>query len=333
MREVKRILLFGCILAAALVALPGMWSCSRGAPPVTPVSIGTTTSEVNSLILIAQARGFFKANGLDVATRTYSSGKAATDGLLNGEVDLAASSEYAFAGNVLDGRDLRLIGVINRSSVEYLVGRRDRGINSPSDLRGKRVGVPVGSRPEFALGRFLDSNGISASDLMLVNVSVDRSADVLLNGYVDAVATWQPYIGRITDILGQDTAAWSVQSGQPSYNGLVCTSGWTSAHAGLVEALLRALVQAESYVAGHPEDAKALVQRQLSYSATYLASVWPDYQFSVSLDQSLITAMEDESRWMIQHDLTKAKTVPDYLGYIYSDGLKAVSPGAVNLID
>ena len=58
----------------------------------------------------------------------------------------------------------------------------------------------------------------------------------------------------------------------------------------------------------------------------------PEHQFSLSLDQSLITAMEDEARWMIKNYLTTEKKVPDFLNYIYADGLKAVKPEAVNII-
>jgi NitT/TauT family transport system substrate-binding protein len=42
--------------------------------------------------------------------------------------------------------------------------------------------------------------------------------------------------------------------------------------------------------------------------------------------------MEDEARWMIKNNLTTEKTVPDFLKYIYIDGLKAVKPEAVNII-
>ena len=55
--------------------------------------------------------------------------------------------------------------------------------------------------------------------------------------------------------------------------------------------------------------------------------------FSSSLDQSLITAMEDEARWIISNNLTTEKTVPDFMKYIYIDGLKAVKPVALNMIN
>ena len=55
-------------------------------------------------------------------------------------------------------------------------------------------------------------------------------------------------------------------------------------------------------------------------------------QFFLSLDQSLIVAMEDEARWMIINNLTTEKQVPDFLDYIYMNGLEAVNPNAVDII-
>jgi NitT/TauT family transport system substrate-binding protein len=60
--------------------------------------------------------------------------------------------------------------------------------------------------------------------------------------------------------------------------------------------------------------------------------IWPRYQLALSLEQSLITAMEDEARWMINNNLTGEKQIPDFVNYIYIDGLKAVKPEAVNII-
>ncbi len=103
-------------------------------------------------------------------------------------------------------------------------------------------------------------------------------------------------------------------------------------HPDVVKRVLNALLQAEDFLALHPGQAKATVRKRLSYDEAYLDSVWPDNQFYLSLDQSLIVAMEDEARWMIGRGLTKEKTVPNFLDYVYEDGLKAVKPSAVNII-
>jgi NitT/TauT family transport system substrate-binding protein len=58
----------------------------------------------------------------------------------------------------------------------------------------------------------------------------------------------------------------------------------------------------------------------------------PDHQFALSLDQSLVLAMEDEGRWMINNNLTNAEKLPDFRNYIYPEGLMQVKPDAVNVI-
>ncbi len=312
----------------------GILSCSpQGySGPVESISIGTTTSEVNSLILIAQEQGYFAANGLDVIHKIYPSGVAAIVGMLNREVSMATGSEYAFADQVLAGENISTIGIINRSSVEYLVGRIDRGINNISDLKGKTIGVPLKSRPEFSLDRFLFLRGIDTSEVNLINVPVNKSVDALVNGEVDAVAAWQPYISQMRDRTGNGLVAWKTQEQQPSYTLVMCRNQWIAENQQLVTRVLKSLTQAESYIASHPEDAKAIIQNKLNYNEAYMASVWADYQFSVSIEQSLVVAMEDEARWMISNNLTAEKMVPNFMDHIYEDTLEAIKPEAVNII-
>lgn len=300
---------------------------------VTSISIGTTSSEVNSLILIARYQGFFADNGLNVVHKIYRTGLAAVDGIFNQEVDMATGSEFVFARKVLSREDIRTIGVISRSSGEYLVGRVDRGISSISDLKGKRIGVPLGSRPEFALDRFLYLHGIDASEVTLVNVPVVQSVDALVNGEVDAVAAWEPYINQIREEMGRGFVVWSTQEDQQSYTLVMCTGDWMVENSGLITRFLKSLVQAESYNVNYPEAVKTMLQNKLNYSEAYIASVWPGYNFSVSLDQSLLVAMEDQARWMIANNLTTERQVPDFMNYIYVDGLQAVKPEALNIIE
>ena len=75
-----------------------------------------------------------------------------------------------------------------------------------------------------------------------------------------------------------------------------------------------------------------IVQKRLNYDDAYMKTMRHQHQYSLSLDQSLILAMEDEARWVIDNDPTTEKQVPDFLEYIHADGLAAVKPGAVNII-
>jgi ABC-type nitrate/sulfonate/bicarbonate transport system substrate-binding protein len=41
---------------------------------------------------------------------------------------------------------------------------------------------------------------------------------------------------------------------------------------------------------------------------------------------------KEEAQWMIKNNLTTEKSIPDFVNYIYVDGLKAVKPEAVNIV-
>ena len=91
-------------------------------------------------------------------------------------------------------------------------------------------------------------------------------------------------------------------------------------------------MQAEDFVINHPAEAKAIVKNQLNLSDAYMDKVWSQNQFSLSLDQSLLLAMQDEAQWLINNNLTNATSVPNFTDYVYMDGLKSVKPDAVNII-
>jgi len=318
---------FPAFLVLCLVACRGeSWGS------MLSLHVGTTTNEVNLLILIAQDMGYFASNGLDVTHTIYPSGVAGLAGLLDHEVEIVTGSEFAFVGHVLEGADVCVLAVINRSALEYLVCRGDRGIESVADLEGKTIGVPLNSRPEFALDRFLYLQGIDIADVRLVNVPVERAAEALASGDVDAIAAWQPYTAQASERLGGRVVSWSVQENQPSYTLLMSRSDWAADHEDASARFLTSLLQAEEYVAAHPEDARAFVRERLGYDEEYVANVWPEHTFSVLLDQALVVAMEDQARWIMSHHLAGKRQMPDFLDNICAQALEAVKPEAVKLI-
>ena len=73
-----------------------------------------------------------------------------------------------------------------------LVGLTDKGITNVGDIRGKKIGIPMGTINEFYLGRFLELNGMSLSDGTLVYQSPGQAVDAMTDGSVDAVVPVTP---------------------------------------------------------------------------------------------------------------------------------------------
>jgi NitT/TauT family transport system substrate-binding protein len=52
----------------------------------------------------------------------------------------------------------------------------------------------------------------------------------------------------------------------------------------------------------------------------------------VTLTQVLLITLEDETRWAIKSKLVEKSKMPNYIDFIYVDGLQAVKPEAVRII-
>jgi len=96
--------------------------------------------------------------------------------------------------------------------------------------------------------------------------------------------------------------------------------------------VLRALIKAEQFVAGNQAGAQKIVADFCGIGSDVVRHVWADSSFAVRLDQSLVLALEDESRWAINGKLTRAEKIPNYLEFIHIDALKLVKPDAVAIL-
>jgi NitT/TauT family transport system substrate-binding protein len=313
--------------------------CLSNAPagysgPQEAVTVAWSPFESTALFWVAEDQHFFEQNGINLSLRKYESGAGALDGVMNGEADIAVGvTEFPLVRKAFQNATVRTLATVDKGDFTYLVARKDRGIAKAADLRGKRVGSTFGTIVEFHLARYLALNGLTPRDLTLVNVKTpDGWVNDVAEGRLDAIATAQPYANEARDRLGENGVSWSVQSRQPLFALAVAPDAWIEQHPGTARRFIRSLSQAEDFTTSHPSEAQAIVQQRLNLSASYMPVVWQQNQFSLTLDQSLITAMEDEARWMIANNQTNATAVPDFRNYISPKILEEIKPGSVRII-
>jgi NitT/TauT family transport system substrate-binding protein len=299
-----------------------------------PITVGWSPWEHSALFYVAEDQGYFGQNGLKVTSREYDFPATGLDGMLKGEVDVVVgSAEWPLVRRVFAKKPLCVIGNIDKSELAYLIGRKDRGINEVADLAGKRVGVTFGTISEFYLGRLLDLNSVPQKDVTPVDIKLLAEYEsALVNGQVDALVMGEPSVTSIRKKLGANVTILPAQSSHPQFALVVSTDTWVAKNPGAAIKFLRSLAQAEEYVLRNPEKALLIIQRRLNLDDAYMKTVWSQNQFGLSLDQSLIAAMEDEGRWLIQSNLAPEKQMPDFLDYIDERALKEAKPAVVNII-
>ncbi len=326
------------ILIVMVLAWSGAWFLwdfqDTGTGERDSITVAYSPFESTALFWIALDRHFFEENGINITLREYDSGAASLDGVVNGEADITVGvSEFPLVRKAFQDESVSAIGNIDKGDFIYLVARRDRGITNVSDLKGKRVGTTIGTVSEYHLGGLLTLHGMTIRDITLVDIRTPAGwVNAVADGDVDAISTAQPYANAAEDRLGANAVVWPAQSGQPVFGLIVATDDWIADNPDVAAGFLTSLAQAEEYLYTHPAESRAIVQDRLNLDAGYIDTVWQLNQFSLSLDQSLITAMEGEARWMIANNLTNATTIPDFHDYISADILSGVKPASVNII-
>jgi len=324
------------VIVAVGISIGGYFWLSQEKPqkytgPVEKITLAASGDE-GALVLIAEEQGYFTNNGLDVTIKEYEAGKLAADALLAGEADICTSADFVLTSNSFDHEDLRVFGTVSIINSNELVARKDHGIETILDLKGKRIGVTRKSVGEFFLGTFLTFNDLLLEDVELVDLKPSEIVEAISSGNIDAGLTWQPNVYNIKKRLGQIAVSWPGQSGQDFFFILISKEDWLRKHPSAAERFLRALVQAEKYVKSNDAESRRFIEDHFQYESKYIESIWPRYQFIVLLPQALLPVFEDQARWRLENNLNIAKEVPNYLDYIYLQALEEVKPEAVGII-
>ncbi|MHB8771077.1 MAG: ABC transporter substrate-binding protein [Syntrophales bacterium] len=322
------------VVCGLVLAFFGVWPRGAGkeyAGPVEKITVGVARIEAVSLFYLAQERGFFKNRGLDVRMVEYSAGLLAADDLLLGRLDVATTSEFVAVGKHFLTPEVRILASISRPYTHEVIGRKDRGIGEPRHLRGKRIAVTRDSSGDFFLGTFLTDHGIPAKSVTFVDLPPPGILEALSAGTADAAMTWEPTVGRIKERLGANAVHWPGQGGRGYYFVLLTREAFIRERPRAAERLLRALIDAEEYAAGHTPQAQGFIASRLGYDLSLLQALWPRCDFRVRLDQDLLILMEDEARWAIRRRGLK-REMPNYLDVVRWELLGKIRPEAVTVI-
>ncbi|MET3133142.1 NitT/TauT family transport system substrate-binding protein [Oxalobacteraceae bacterium GrIS 1.11] len=336
MRRLRGSALSGLILALVGIALVAAyaWFGPRGLAPrsvaLEQVVIATNTDYVGSCPVMAAARqGYFAKEGILAVIQEHSSGYAALEAVLQGKANLGTAADIPVMFAALNQHPVRVIAsIFNTEKDTGVVARRDRGIVTPVNLKGKRIGVTLSTSGHFTLDAMLNRQRILPAEVSIRAYPPEQLPAALAQGEVDAVATWEPFMAAAAAKLGSNAVVFD---GEDIYESIYNVAGlrhYIDQHPETIKKILRALHSGAQFCSDTPGVAHTLLKTVMRPPP----AGWPADRFNIVLDQGLILALEDEARWAVKNKLTNKTEIPNFLDYIYLDGLEAVMPSAVTII-
>lgn len=275
--------------AAGVVGMaPAIVRAQKLEKPKVQIAVGGKPLVYYLPLTIAEVRGYFKEEGLDVSIADFAGGSKALQAVVGGSADVVSgafehtlsmqSKGQAYRAFVLQGRAPMIgVGVSKKNMPNY---------KGPADLKGKKIGVTApGSSTNMVVNFFLSKHGLKASDVSIIGVGAGAGAvTALRSGQIDAISNTDPVVsmlqmpGDIQIIVDTRTLkdTQEIFGGNMPAGCLYAPQAFIDANPNTTQALTNALVRANKWIqkAGPDEIAKVVPEAYLlGDPAVYKAAV------------------------------------------------------------
>src|SRR3954466_14828820 len=173
--------LLSCLIAAS----------SASAQQLTPIkfSLDFKFEGPAAPFVVAIDKGYYKAEGLDVTIDTASGSLEPINRVASGTYDMGfgdINSLIKFR-DANPGTPMKAVFMVYNKPPFSVVGRKSRGVTSPKDLEGKKLGAPPADGAYAQWPIFVQANNIDASKVTIVSVGFPVREPMLASGEVDAI--------------------------------------------------------------------------------------------------------------------------------------------------
>jgi NitT/TauT family transport system substrate-binding protein len=224
--------------------------CSMGAPRsahAAPIRLGYSDWPGWVAWQVAIDKGWLKEAGLDVKFQWFDY-SASIDAFAAGKIDgdLVTNGDALVTG--AGGAKNIMVMLTDYSNGNDMIVAKP-GVRTLKDLKGKKIGIEIGLVDHLLLLDGLKKNGMSQSDVTLVNSKTNETPQVLASGEVDAIGAWQPNSGMAMKTLpGSHPVYTSAQAPGLIYDVLIVSPASFAAHRAEYQKLVKVWGRVVTYI-------------------------------------------------------------------------------------
>lgn len=325
------VVLTGMAVSLLLTACGGDTGAGANSCENAHVRMGALGSSSDALLFIAEKKGYFKDEGLDVESVKFDSAAQMIAPLGSGQLDVGAGAPSAGFYNAVErGVDLRIVADKAKLASGYdflpILVRKDlvdsgkvKGIR---DLKGLKVAEPApATATSSMLAAVLKSANLNYDEVDHQYIPFPGQVAAFKNSSVDAAATIEPF----ATLAVQSGAAVRMFDSTKIYNNqqisvLVYSANFSTDRPRVAQCFMNAYVKAATYYYNavqhgtweeeQGKDVAAIVAGQIKISPELFGKTTPAF---VSKDASVNRdSLERDYQFFKAQGLLESDTVPDF---------------------
>lgn len=289
--------LMSLVMVCALSACgSGKVEPSSNEEGLTKVTLGMVPWPAFELFYLAEEKGIFEKNGLDVDIQEFSSTTDNSSAFVGGQLDFCTYASSESIAPFAEGADFKIILLADKSNgCEGLVATSE--IKTVEDLKGKTVATQYCSVDHLLLLTLLQENGMTIDDINMVDMSIETAGNTFIAGQCDAACIWDPYFSQAKENGGN--VLYSTADNPDIISDVLAASGdMVNNQPEVVEAMVKSYYEAVAYWKENTEEATEFMASKLGvtkeeFEAQIAGLIIPDAKMA----QEAFTRAEDYSYW------------------------------------
>jgi NitT/TauT family transport system substrate-binding protein len=208
---------------------------------------------------IAQDRGIFHKNGLEVEFSFVSGGQLQAATLIADAVNIVGNNPIQILLADESGADLVIVAGADGQTKENAysgVAYNTKTIAKPSDYVGKKVAVPgLQSLMHIAFQMWLKTKGVDPKQVSFVETQMQNMPDQLATHQIDAAVSSPPFLDVLASKPDAKVLNFTAQLPQPDFVDAfyMAKREWTKAHPKALAAFRASIREATDMVVKNPE--------------------------------------------------------------------------------
>ena len=249
------------------------------------ITIGLSSVNIAFLpVYVAQEKGFFKDEGLDVQFVMFNAGSTNLQSLMGGDIQMMGSAFVETLGGRAAGFDIKNFwGICNLMPFELYSNANFRSLK---DAKGKRFAISrFGSLTDFLTRATLQHHSVDPKEVTILQIgSTPARFAALAAGAVDASVVWFP----VTEIAkGQGfRKLFDLKDIFPEwpYETFAARESWLAKERGDVTKFLRAYQRAVKHTADNKDDSVRVMRKYVKMDPAFAPAGYDEYRDSFPLN-------------------------------------------------